>query len=193
MSCGVGCRRGLDPTLMWLWCSPAAMAPIRPLVWEPPYAMGVAQEMAKRQKKKKKITKQSRQLRKVEEKWYCLKSWEGKGMKEVCRLTVCWVSIWDLWVQCFWGVFCHTFSKWKSLVQGLNPSCCHMATPRLQHQVINSLHFAGDRTHTSAAIRAAAVRFLTHLLSGNSYGYNFKGRKHSCLIFSNNAQLLHQV
>ena len=70
------------------------MAPIRPLVWELPNAMGGAQEMEKRKKKKKKkITKQSRQLRKVEEKWYCLKSWEGKGMKEVCRLTVCWVSI----------------------------------------------------------------------------------------------------
>ena len=32
----------------------AATAPIRPLVWEPPYAEGAAQEMAKRQKKKKK-------------------------------------------------------------------------------------------------------------------------------------------
>ena len=27
-------------------------APIRPLAWEPPYAAGAAQEMAKRQKKK---------------------------------------------------------------------------------------------------------------------------------------------
>jgi len=31
-----------------------AAAPIRPLVWEPPYALREAQEMAKRQKKKKK-------------------------------------------------------------------------------------------------------------------------------------------
>ena len=30
-----------------------ATAPIQPLAWEPPYAMEVAQEMAKRQKKKK--------------------------------------------------------------------------------------------------------------------------------------------
>ena len=55
MSCGVGCRRGSDPALLWLWCRLAAIAPIRPLAWEPPYAMGAAQEMAKRQKKKKKI------------------------------------------------------------------------------------------------------------------------------------------
>ena len=50
MSCGVGHRRGLDPALLWLWHRLAATAPIRPLAWEPPYAMGVAQEKAKRQK-----------------------------------------------------------------------------------------------------------------------------------------------
>ena len=26
MSCGVGCRRGLDLALLWLWCRPAAVA-----------------------------------------------------------------------------------------------------------------------------------------------------------------------
>ena len=31
----------------------AAVASIRPLAWEPPYATGAVQEMAKRQKKKK--------------------------------------------------------------------------------------------------------------------------------------------
>ena len=40
MSCGVGCRRGSDPVLLWLW--PTAVAPIRPLAWESPYAVGVA-------------------------------------------------------------------------------------------------------------------------------------------------------
>ena len=54
MSCGVGRRRGLDPTLLWLWHRLAATAPIRPLAWEPPYAAGAAQEMAKRQNKTKK-------------------------------------------------------------------------------------------------------------------------------------------
>ena len=42
MSCGVGHRLGLDPTLLWLWRRPAATAPIRPLAWEPPYATGAA-------------------------------------------------------------------------------------------------------------------------------------------------------
>ena len=53
MSRGVGCRRGSNPALLWLWCRLAASAPIRPLAWEPPYAVGVAQEMAKKKKKKK--------------------------------------------------------------------------------------------------------------------------------------------
>ena len=42
-----------DLALLWLWCRPAATSPIRPLAWEPPYALGAAQKMAKRQKKKK--------------------------------------------------------------------------------------------------------------------------------------------
>ena len=46
MSCGVGCRRGLDPALLWLWRRPVATAPIQPLAWEPPYAAGAAQEIA---------------------------------------------------------------------------------------------------------------------------------------------------
>ena len=53
MSCGVGHRRGSYPVLLWLWCRPAAIALIQPLAWEPPYAMGAAQEVAKRQKIKK--------------------------------------------------------------------------------------------------------------------------------------------
>ena len=54
VSCGVGCRLGSDPALLWLWSRPAAKALIRPLAWEPPYAAGVAQEKAKRQKNKTK-------------------------------------------------------------------------------------------------------------------------------------------
>jgi len=51
MSCGVGCRLGSDPALLWLWCRLVATAPIQPLAWEPPYAVGAAQEMVKRFKK----------------------------------------------------------------------------------------------------------------------------------------------
>ena len=55
VSCGVGHRCGSDSTLLWLWRRPAAVAPIRPLVWEPPYAMGVAPEKANKTKTKNKF------------------------------------------------------------------------------------------------------------------------------------------
>ena len=42
MSCGVGRRRGSDPSLLWLWCRPASVAQIGTLVWESPYAAGSA-------------------------------------------------------------------------------------------------------------------------------------------------------
>jgi len=50
--CGVGCRCGSDPALLWLWCRPVATALIRPLACEPPYAVGAVLEKAKRQKRK---------------------------------------------------------------------------------------------------------------------------------------------
>ena len=53
MSYGVGCRRGSDLALLWLWLRPAATALIRSLAWEPPYAVGAAPEKATRPKKKK--------------------------------------------------------------------------------------------------------------------------------------------
>ena len=57
--CGVGRRCGLDLTLLWLWCRPAAVAPIGPLAWESPYAVGVAIKRQKDKKKKKKKTQKS--------------------------------------------------------------------------------------------------------------------------------------
>ena len=59
VSCGVGCRCGSDPALLWLWRRPVATAPIGPLAWEPPYAAGAAQEIAKRPKNKKNYKKMS--------------------------------------------------------------------------------------------------------------------------------------
>jgi len=51
VSCGVGNRHGSDPVLLWLWCRPAATAPIRPLGWEPPYATGLALKDKKKKEK----------------------------------------------------------------------------------------------------------------------------------------------
>ena len=51
MSCGIGCRRGLDLALLCLWYRLAAVALIRHLDWEPPYAMGVALKRKKKARK----------------------------------------------------------------------------------------------------------------------------------------------
>ena len=55
MSCGVGHRCGLDLALLWFWHRPVATATIRPLAWEPPYAMGVVLKGQKTKKKKKSV------------------------------------------------------------------------------------------------------------------------------------------
>ena len=49
---GVGCRRGLDPALLWLWPRLGNYSSGSDSTWEPPYAVGVAKEKAKRQIKK---------------------------------------------------------------------------------------------------------------------------------------------
>ena len=53
MSCGVGRTRGLDSELLGLWRRPVATAPIRPLAWERPYAVGAALENQKKRQKKR--------------------------------------------------------------------------------------------------------------------------------------------
>ena len=43
-----------DLALSWLWCRPAAIAPIRPLAWEPPYATGEALKNTQKKKEREK-------------------------------------------------------------------------------------------------------------------------------------------
>ena len=54
MSCGVAHRCGLDLALLWLLHRLAAIALIRPLAWETPYAVGVALKKKTKDKKKQK-------------------------------------------------------------------------------------------------------------------------------------------
>ena len=54
MSCGVGCRCGSDPVLLWLSQRSAATAPIRPLAWELPYATGATLKRQERGRKEAK-------------------------------------------------------------------------------------------------------------------------------------------
>ena len=61
MSCDVGQRRSSGTAL--LWHRPAAAAPIRPLVWELPYAVGVA--LKSEEKKKKEILRKQTYVKAV--------------------------------------------------------------------------------------------------------------------------------
>ena len=54
-----------DPALPWLWCRPAATAPIRLLAWEPPYASGEALEKASLDTLDSKEEKVSKRLKKT--------------------------------------------------------------------------------------------------------------------------------
>ena len=51
MSCGIGHRHSSNPALLWLWHRPVARAPIQPLAWELPYAVGVALKWKSKNKK----------------------------------------------------------------------------------------------------------------------------------------------
>ena len=55
--CELWCRSQtrLDPVLLWLWCKLAAVAPIQPLAWEFPYAMGAALKKKGKKKEGRKI------------------------------------------------------------------------------------------------------------------------------------------
>ena len=57
MSYGVGRRCSSDPELLWLWHGPVATAPIRPLAWKPPHAVGGPRKDRKTKKKKLKNLK----------------------------------------------------------------------------------------------------------------------------------------
>ncbi len=80
MSCGVDCRLGLDPALLWLWRRPVAITPIQPLAWEPPYVAGAALEETKKKKKEKsrRVWIDYSAVYKSGEKWGCLK----EGVKQ---------------------------------------------------------------------------------------------------------------
>ena len=100
MSCGVGCRCGLDPTLLWLWRRPAVVAPVWPLAWELPCGTGIAlKSKTNNQKleiKKRGCANSLHFILKVELK-------QQKSWKQICRrqassvckkLSQCYLRLW---------------------------------------------------------------------------------------------------
>ena len=79
MNCGIGCRLGLDPALLWLWL--AAAAPVWPLAWELPCAVGVALKKKKRER--------DRERKKNKQKNKTSPQYTGKGLLQFCRWASC--------------------------------------------------------------------------------------------------------
>ena len=56
----IGCRCSLDPTLLWLWYRPAAVALLWPLAGEPPFAAGAAlKQTNKKTTEEKKLVREA--------------------------------------------------------------------------------------------------------------------------------------
>ena len=72
MSCGVGRRCGSDLALLWLWLRLAAIALIRPLAWEPPFASGAALKRQKTKDKKKKKKKKTEEVWSGAQDFFCV-------------------------------------------------------------------------------------------------------------------------
>ena len=72
MTCGVGRRGGLDLTLLWLWCRPAATALIQLLDGN------LHKPQAPSLKKKKKVGGM----------WDALRVWDGNAIKFVVMIVV---------------------------------------------------------------------------------------------------------
>ena len=87
MSYGVSHRHGLELAFLWLWCRPAAAAPIRPLAWE----LHIPCCGPKKTKKKKNKNKKKKE-RKKKEKKRKKKKRKGKKRKEMPPLL--WKTVW---------------------------------------------------------------------------------------------------
>ena len=114
MSWGVGPRCGSDMALLWLWHRQASTAQIRPLAWEPTYAVGAALENAKRQK----------------ENAFYIGGQSDKSFRnhlDAVERTILhspnldFVNS-DFTFFFFFNFICHTKGIWKFLGQELNPS-----------------------------------------------------------------------
>ena len=121
MSFGVGYRHISDLGFLWLWYRLAAAALIRPLAWEPPYAMSGAL-------KSKKIKKILNCICKIL--FFKISShlkFQG-WVLDVFR----WLLFNLLDNFCF-SFYNHTCRLWKFLGQGSKLSCsCQTATARVQ-------------------------------------------------------------
>ena len=145
MSCGVGgCRRGSDLALLWLWCRPAAVAPIWPLAWEPPICRRCS---PKRQNKECKRTQQGMVL--VSYQFILsikgISDWVSKICTECIQMYFC-ANIYTYFFLLFWLYLQHMEVPGPGIKSKLELQ--PMAKLR-QPQILNPLLWARDPTSAS--------------------------------------------
>ena len=102
--------------LLWLWRRPAATAPIRPLAWEPPRAMGAALKRQKYKRKRKK-EKKKRNLRST--------SWTPSPNSPLCG----------------WLPSALIHPPRSCLLSSLKQICLERSSDSCVHNVAKALHF----------------------------------------------------
>ena len=75
--------------MLWLWHRPVATAPIRPLAWEPPYAVGSSPRKIQKKKKKRNMP-----LMFIAALFTIAKTWK----QPKCPLT-------DEWIRKMWYIY----------------------------------------------------------------------------------------
>ena len=130
-----------DLVFLWLWRRPAAIAPVWPLTWEPPYAVGAALNKRKRKRKKK--------LRKL---WEFKNKLMKEGKRKLKRQKVVLETELFFWSFClFYG---RTHGLWRFPGLGCNQNCCWPTPQPQQHRIQ-----AESATYTTARGNAGS---LTH-------------------------------
>ena len=146
MSSGADHRWGSDLALLWLWHKLAATAPIRPQAWEPPYAVGAAQEMAKRQKKKE---------RKTDRQTDCSVIGKGGATSLVCALLLWWFFPANLLI---WEV------KQKTLMSSGLFKCQQMQNMSYHHIELAGVKRISREGKSNACGQVASCRYCpTHI------------------------------
>ena len=149
--------------LLWLWCRPVAIALIRPLTWERPYAAGAALKRSKKKRKEK------------ERKAHCVPFTDGKAE---ARLILQWgpsvfkmplslqLTSADPESRGFWAVSGDILivtigrSGWKPGMQLITLQCTWQSPPPENHPALkaSSAEFEKRRPKLDLIVVAAHVR-----------------------------------
>ena len=155
MSCGVGCRHSWYPTSLWLWCRLAAAAPIWPLAWEFPCALGATLKSQKK-KKKKKPPKTPKYLELLASGICCSGTQAQASTFPNGRYCYCYSLLFLFLLVLWYDYYSYVFSNSNKPIWYLEAACCASHAPLSSVYASSKLSFTAALWHNS--------RFLCPLL-----------------------------